>query len=241
MNQPEPFKREYGFQYFCTEAEKKSAEPKRETDGFFCTCTECVRKGFGFLSVEKVYKGERFSSDSIIYRRDIDPDPEMPEGQKRWVMLTPSDFTDSSTDELTHDGIVWLPFSGTWHDELICDLCTHNLSIRAFRRPIRPAKFWMVLRLSNSSDKLQQVDSLPHQKYSSQFEAESDAQTLADKNPNAKGFCILESTGQIFKQEKSAAELAWDAWPKAACDLDKREAFIYAYTLGLNAAKEQSK
>lgn len=57
--------------------------------------------------------------------------------------------------------------------------------------------FWFVMRLSNSSDRLQQIDSLPHIKHGSFGEAVTEAARLVKTNPNARGFAILKCEALI--------------------------------------------
>lgn len=85
--------------------------------------------------------------------------------------------------------------------------------IRRKKTEVKPQpfseKFWCVMRLSNSSASLQQIDSLPHRKYQTQSEAKSEAQRLANKNRNAKGFCVLECV-EVATPEKSLVEVEFE-------------------------------
>jgi len=63
-----------------------------------------------------------------------------------------------------------------------------------------PTKFWMVMRLSKSSETLQQIDSLPHKKFATRLNAEVEARRLAEQHPNARGFVVLESVGFVETQ-----------------------------------------
>lgn len=56
-----------------------------------------------------------------------------------------------------------------------------------------PQRFWMVMRLSKSSDEVQQVDSLPRRKHQTAEQALEEARRLAGANPNARGFVVLEA------------------------------------------------
>lgn len=56
-----------------------------------------------------------------------------------------------------------------------------------------PSKFWMVLRLSKTSDEIQPVDSIPHRKHQTFEAAHTEAARLAKQHPNARGFVVLEA------------------------------------------------
>lgn len=62
-----------------------------------------------------------------------------------------------------------------------------------------PDRFWMVLRLSKSSNDVQQVDSLPHTKHPTFDLAHAEAQRLAEQYPNARGFVVLEAIRLVEK------------------------------------------
>ena len=62
-----------------------------------------------------------------------------------------------------------------------------------------PDKFWMVMRLSKSSETLQQIDSLPHKKHPTFDLARAEAQRLAGLYPNARGFVVLEAIEFVEK------------------------------------------
>lgn len=54
-------------------------------------------------------------------------------------------------------------------------------------------KFWMVMRLSQTSDEVQQIDSLPHRKHHARELAVREAERLAERFPNARAFVVLEA------------------------------------------------
>lgn len=62
-----------------------------------------------------------------------------------------------------------------------------------------PDRFWMVLRLSKSSNDVQQVDSLPHKKHTTFDLAHAEARRLAEQYPNARGFVVLEAIRLVEK------------------------------------------
>lgn len=62
-----------------------------------------------------------------------------------------------------------------------------------------PFKFWVVMRLSKSSDEVQQIDSLPHKKWAEFTDARLEAQRLTHEHPNARGFVILEAVELVKK------------------------------------------
>lgn len=62
-----------------------------------------------------------------------------------------------------------------------------------------PDRFWMVLRLSKTSNDVQQVDSLPHTKHPTFDLAHAEAQRLAEQYPNARGFVVLEAVRLVEK------------------------------------------
>ena len=55
--------------------------------------------------------------------------------------------------------------------------------------------FYMVMRLSRSSEDVQQVDSLPHKKYATYTEAWRESNRLCFAAPNAAGFVVLKCVG----------------------------------------------
>jgi hypothetical protein len=57
------------------------------------------------------------------------------------------------------------------------------------------AEFYMVMRLSRSSDTEQAVDSLPRKKYPMLAAAMKDANVLTIRNPNARAFVVLKVVG----------------------------------------------
>lgn len=68
----------------------------------------------------------------------------------------------------------------------------------------RPAKFWLVLRVSKSGGP-QQADSIPTVRHATREAAEVEAERLAVKHPTAYGFAVLEAVSlhQSIVQPKS--------------------------------------